>query len=404
MTADAIPPVSVHVRRLAQIPDQVRLERYRHAPELGPRLLFFSGGSALRTFSRRLVDYTHNSIHLITPFDSGGSSAALRRAFRMPAVGDLRNRLMALADQTVRGNPEIYTLFAFRFPDDEEPTALRARLDRMIRGSDALVRAVPEPLRGIVRNHLGFFRDAMPDSFDLRGAAIGNLVLAGGYLNQGRNLDSVLYLFSQLVEARGIVRPVVDANLHLVAELENGNRLVGQHRITGRSTPALQAPVERLFLSRSASDPSPVRPRTDALVDDLIERAELICYPVGSFYTSLLATLLPEGVADAIARSEAPKVFVPNPDGTDPEELGLDLPGKVRRLLACLEASATTRVPPSSVLGYVLVDWTAAAPPPSLVEDAAKHGVEIVRLPLSTGGSAPFYDDDLLAEALLSLA
>lgn len=394
----------MNVRRLARIPDPVRLERYRHAPELGPRLLFFSGGSALRTFSRRLVDYTHNSIHLITPFDSGGSSAALRRAFRMPAVGDLRNRLMALADQTVRGNPEIYTLFAFRFPDDEEPTALRARLDRMVRGSDALVKAVPEPLRGIVRNHLGFFRDAMPDSFDLRGAAIGNLVLTGGYLNQGRSLDSVLYLFSQLVEARGIVRPVVDANLHLVAELENGDRVVGQHRITGRTTPALQAPVARVFLSRSASDPSPVRPRTDALVDDLIERAELICYPIGSFYTSLLATLLPEGVADAIARSEAPKVFVPNPDGTDPEELGLDLPGKVRRLLACLEASATTRVRPSSVLGYVLVDLAAAAPPHSLVEDAAKHGVEIVRLPLSTGDSAPLYDDDLLAEALLSLA
>lgn len=404
MTAEATPPVSVHVRRLARIPDPVRLERYRHAPELGPRLLFFSGGSALRTFSRRLVDYTHNSIHLITPFDSGGSSAALRRAFRMPAVGDLRNRLMALADQTVRGNPEIYMLFAFRFPDDEEPDALRARLDRMVRGSDALVRAVPEPLRGIVRHHLGFFGDAMPDSFDLRGAAIGNLVLAGGYLNQGRSLDSVLYLFSQLVEARGIVRPVVDANLHLVAELENGDRLVGQHRITGRTTPALQAPVERVFLSRSASAPSPVRPRIDPVVDDLIEEAELICYPVGSFYTSLLATLLPEGVADAIARSEAPKVFVPNPDGTDPEELGLDLPGKVRRLLACLEASATTRVPPESVLGYVLVDLAASAPPLNLVEDAAKHGVEIVRLPLSTRRSAPLYDDDLLAEALLSLA
>src|SRR6056297_3502215 len=135
MTADTDPPVSVHVRRMARIPDPVRLERYRHAPELGPRLLFFSGGSALRTFSRRLVDYTHNSFHLITPFDSGGSSAALRKAFRMPAVGDLRNRLMALADQTVRGNPEIYMLFAFRFPDDEEPTALRRRLDRMVRGS-----------------------------------------------------------------------------------------------------------------------------------------------------------------------------------------------------------------------------------------------------------------------------
>jgi CofD-related protein of GAK system len=153
--------------------------------------------------SRHLIGFTHNSIHLITPFDSGGSSAVLRRAFHMPAVGDLRNRLMALADQTVRGNPEIYTLFAFRFPEDETPEALREQLDLMAAGSHPLVGAIPEPLRGIVRNHLGFFRTEMPADFDLRGAAIGNLVLTAGYLNQSRSLDSVLFLFSRLVEARG---------------------------------------------------------------------------------------------------------------------------------------------------------------------------------------------------------
>ena len=67
-------------------------------PALGPRLVFFTGGTALRDLSRQLTSYTHNSVHLITPFDSGGSSAALRRAFAMPAVGDIRNRLLALAD------------------------------------------------------------------------------------------------------------------------------------------------------------------------------------------------------------------------------------------------------------------------------------------------------------------
>jgi 2-phospho-L-lactate transferase/gluconeogenesis factor (CofD/UPF0052 family) len=67
-------------------------------PALGPRILFFSGGTALRGLSRLLPGWTERSIHLVTPFDSGGSSAALRRALGMPAVGDLRNRILALAD------------------------------------------------------------------------------------------------------------------------------------------------------------------------------------------------------------------------------------------------------------------------------------------------------------------
>ena len=60
--------------RLVALPDPTRVERCARLPELGPKVLFFSGGTALRDVSRRLKRYTHNSIHLITPFDSGGSS------------------------------------------------------------------------------------------------------------------------------------------------------------------------------------------------------------------------------------------------------------------------------------------------------------------------------------------
>ena len=71
------------------VPDPIRLARYLRAPEIGPTVLFFSGGSALRKTSRVLTEYTHNSVHLVTPFDSGGSSALLREAFGMLSVGDL---------------------------------------------------------------------------------------------------------------------------------------------------------------------------------------------------------------------------------------------------------------------------------------------------------------------------
>ena len=100
----------IRVSRRIQVPDALRLSRYSKLPEPGPRLLFFSGGTALNGLCRFLKAYTHKSIHLMTPFDSGGSSAQLRRAFNMPAIGDLRSRLLALADETVLGNPQVYRL------------------------------------------------------------------------------------------------------------------------------------------------------------------------------------------------------------------------------------------------------------------------------------------------------
>src|SRR3954466_10320020 len=105
-----------HITRIPTFPDELRVSRSLRAPELGPRILFLSGGSALRPLCRVLKQYTHNSVHLITAFDSGGSSAKLRQSFAMPAIGDLRNRIVALADESVRGNPQIYRLFAHRLP------------------------------------------------------------------------------------------------------------------------------------------------------------------------------------------------------------------------------------------------------------------------------------------------
>jgi CofD-related protein of GAK system len=393
----------VRVTRAASIPDAVRLARYRHAPELGVRLLFFSGGGALRGLSRKLIEYTHNSVHLITPFDSGGSSAHLRRAFRMPAVGDLRNRLMALADTSVLGNPEIYDLFGFRFPEDGDPRMLRRWLDEMTAGEEAQVRAVPEPLRSIVRRHIGFFRDAMPRSFDLRGAAIGNLVLAGGYLNQGRELDPVLYLFSQLVEVRGTVRPVVDVDLHLVARLTDGRRIVGQHLLTGREVQPLDCPIERVFLSRSRTNVREHQPAIPQSVVQLIRDADLICYPIGSFYTSLIATLLPKGVSDAIAETDVPKVYVPNP-GHDAEEIGMGLVEKVATLQKYLREGAAGRVSDDRLLQMVLLDSRGAGVAKSTLQRVRRLGLEVVDVPLITGASHPYVDDGLLAEALLSLA
>jgi CofD-related protein of GAK system len=382
------------ITRTIQVGDEGRVTRHARTPELGPRILFFSGGSALRPLSRKLKRLTHNSIHLITPFDSGGSSATLREAFQMLSVGDLRNRLMALADETQRGNPQIYRLFSYRFPADPDAATLRKRLTSMVNGDDTLVANVPEPLRRIVRTHLRVFADNMPKGFDLRGASVGNLMLAAGFLDNERDIDSVIYLFSKLVEVRGIVQPTVRENLQLAATLEDGTEVIGQHRLTGKSQPPITSPIRELRLVKSLDDSTPSSCAIDEKVRKLIVGAELIVFPVGSFYTSLIANLLPDGVAQAIHDAECPKVYVPN-TGTDPEELGMDLPTRVRTLLQYLHFPGADA---GRLLTHVLLDSSVHG-----TLEVAEGGPQVLETRLASIHPPSHLDSELLARALVSL-
>ena len=393
----------VRISRTVEIPDRVRLSRHLKAPELGPRILFFSGGTALTAASRVLKRYTHNSIHLVTPFDSGGSSAKLRQAFSMPSIGDLRSRLIALADENITGHPDVYRLFTYRFPGDQPVSDLLSRLDLMIRGKEPLVAAISNPMRRLIRNQLGYFREAMPDDFDLHGASIGNLILAGGYLNNHKHLDPIIFLFSKLVNVLGTVRAVVNDDLHLAADLEDGSCVPGQQRLTGKEVAPLESPVSRLFLSSQRDKAVPASAEMRKKNRRLIQQAELICYPPGSFYTSLIANLLPAGVGSAIAGTDCPKVYIPNL-GQDPEQLGMTLDRSVVTLLDYLRADNPEKTPNGKLLNFVLLDSKRGEYPSALSAPLMQElGIRVIDTRLISRQSAPYYDAELLASTLLSL-
>ncbi|GBC59634.1 hypothetical protein DENIS_0573 [Desulfonema ishimotonii] len=395
----------IHVTRSVKLPNPVKLARLQRCPDLGPRVLFFSGGSALKDTSPELIRYTHNSVHIITPFDSGGSSARLREAFQMPAIGDVRNRMLALADRSLHGNPEILRLFAHRFPEDGDPKILEHELDRMITGDHELVADIPDPMRKIIRHQLDMFRGFMPDSFDLRKASLGNLVLAAGYLDNRRNFDTIIYIFSKLVQVRGIVRPVVNKYLHLITETEDGEIIVGQHRLTGKEVAPITSGVRKIWLSASRKEPV----RTDVPIRNkmirLIGKADLICYPMGSFYTSLVVNLLPTGVGRAVSANTCPKVFVPNTGGKDPESFGLTLTEQVKRLIFYLVKDDPDRISAKDVLHFVIADGENGNYPGGVDEAALSAlGIRVISTPLVSPESAPYIDEKLLVPILLSLA
>ncbi|MGS2743394.1 GAK system CofD-like protein [Halomonas sp. LS-001] len=387
----------------------LRLARYRKAPELGPKVLFFSGGTALRQFSDVLTDYTHNSIHLVTPFDSGGSSAELRRVFSMPAVGDLRARLLSLADNSVTGHPEVAALFSHRLVEnqrskEQEKAVLEHRLQTLVSAKHPLLKAIAEPMRSLIQSYIAAFYQHMPEDFNLAGASVGNLILTGGYLIHNRSLDPIAFLFGQLIKTRGIVRTTTDADLQLEVLLENGRSIIGQHGFTGKETASIDSPIKAIKLSGEADDiDAQDASRVCKETRMLIESAELLVFPPGSFYSSVIANLLPEGVSKALDKNQAPKVYIPSL-GTDLETLGMTLVDQVRVLNQHLSCQSQTKPSGQSCLDFMLFDSRLLSVTPRQVEAIKEMGVQIIDTDLvAQNADSDYYDDVKLAEALMGL-
>jgi len=342
----------VTISREIRIPDGIRINRSLRLPEFGPKILFFSGGTAIRDLSACLINYTHNSIHLITPFDSGGSSAEIRRGFDMLSVGDIRNRLLALSDKnesTMRNNPQIIELFSHRLTKTGDCDASEEEFLSILGGKHPLIRAVELPMRSILQNHLRWFAERMPTDFDLRGASIGNLIITGCFLEHNRDIVTAIFMIAKFLGVKGFCRPLTAANLHIRARYDDGREVVGQHQmnIKPKSTFSAQNTDEaKTFISsrkivsidlvkdlQASSDIGRQQSQTchiDILSSDLVSSAaDLICFPMGSFFASILVNLLPRGVGRAISERRCPKVYIPN-TGYDPEMSG-------RTLVECVE-------------------------------------------------------------------
>ena len=78
----------------------------------GPRIVAIGGGTGLSALLRGLKEHTSNLTAVVTVADDGGSSGVLRAELGIPAVGDIRNCIVALAD----AEPLMGRLLQYRFP------------------------------------------------------------------------------------------------------------------------------------------------------------------------------------------------------------------------------------------------------------------------------------------------
>ena len=374
--------------------EQSRIEQCLADPASGPSLLFFSGGSALDKTSSLLTKYTHNSIHLLPPFDSGGSSAKLRKAFNMPAVGDVRARLIALADHSLEGYSHAVALASYRLPTNTPQEELKSLVEQLQSGEHPLVEATSSNVKQLIASNLREFLDQVPDDFDYRGASVGNLVITGGYLNHQHTLSHVVDQISQIVNALGIVRTTSDDDLELIATLADGTKVSGQHKITAKETHPLKQKIINLALSGPSST-------LDAKNHALISNADLIVFPPGSFFSSVIANLLPKGVGNAIHANPKPKVFIPNL-GVDPELHDTSLIEQVELLNQTIANDLSERKK-SKGIDIVLTDSSLRSDIDKTFTDylSANH-IQLIDRDLR-GSHNALYDERKLIEALLNI-
>ncbi len=288
-----------------------------------PKIVMFTGGTGCRTLAKEFNRRNFYTSHIINTTDSGRSTREIRMLFDIPAIGDIRSRLIDLSKETDQ-NSEILKLLKYRFPTKKELTdiELENELNQIIDGTHPLVKKIeenpsaPKEFTKIIKKNIEYFQIKRKEyesrknkSFNLESASVGNLFLTGAYLFY-QDLEVPIYLYKQLVNVNGDVIAATLDNIHLAAKMQDNSFVVGQHIITKSEN---GPPKEIYFLSKESKDAQKVEPKLNPKVLKPLMEADLIIYGMGSFYTSILSTLKISGIAEAIRKSKAKKVLLANP-------------------------------------------------------------------------------------------
>ncbi|HKS69437.1 MAG TPA: uridine diphosphate-N-acetylglucosamine-binding protein YvcK [Ktedonobacterales bacterium] len=256
---------------------QQRQRRRTTVPPIAERLrdkrvVTIGGGTGPFALLSQLKHHPCAVTAIVSMADSGGSSRRLMDEFGQLPLGDLRQALVALS----RKGRLWRDLFAYRFREVEatEPA------------SDASASA---SANGGVGGH-----------------SLGNLMIAALQNLDDGNLLWAIQDAQEILDTAGSVLPVTLDHATLVAELDDGTKVRTESEIDtrGEKHPEDTRRITRILLE----DETP--PCGEAI--RAIRRADIIILGPGDLYTSVLPSLLVQGVAEAVRASEAQKVYVCN--------------------------------------------------------------------------------------------
>lgn len=282
------------------------------------RVVALGGGTGLPVVLQGLRQHLRPEGRItavVTAADDGGSSGVLREQYGVLPPGDIRNCLLALAG----GTPEV-------------SAALQYRLD----GSSG-----PEH-------------------------PLGSLLLTALSKVAADEVEAIR-LAASLLGVEDAVLPSTTRQVHLVADLVNGRCVRGESAI-----PQSGAPLTRLRLDPRDAPPAPG-------VLEALRTADMVILGPGSLYTSILATLIVPGVAEAVGTARGARIFVCNLMTEPGETDGYGV-------TAHLEALAAHGLP-QEALDYVVVNTTPVSP--ELLARYGAEGAEPVRADFAPPTGSP---------------
>lgn len=216
------------------------------------KIVLIGGGTGNAVLLRSLKKYTENISVIVSVGDDGGSSGKLRREMGIIPPGDIRNCLVAMADE---------------------------------------------------ENTMAMVMNKRFQSGFMNKQSLGNIILAALFDMTG-SFPKAIRLISDVLAIKGKVFPVTVENITLCAEFENGKKAKGESRL------AAYALRHRTAIKKI--DLIPENPPLWEECRKAIREADVIIYSPGSLYTSLIPNLLVKDMCSELAAAKARKIYLPN--------------------------------------------------------------------------------------------
>jgi uncharacterized cofD-like protein len=314
------------------------------------KITAIGGGTGLSSLLRGLKKLVKEGVitelnAVVTVADSGGSTGRLRKDYNIPAPGDIRNCIVALAET----EELLKNLFQYRFEEGE-----------------------------------------------LKGHAFGNIFLTALTKITGNFLDAVRYS-CHILNTLGEILPSTVDNVHLVAEFEDGSIVKGEDEIPKYAKKNKQR-IKKIWL-----EPQKVKAPIDTV--ETILNADYIIVGPGSFYTSIIPNFLIKDIKEAYKQSKAKKIFIVNAMTQPGETDGFTAFDHVRKFVEITGldyphiAIVNTRMPYYKLLEKYLAEGQEPVVPD--VAEFARHNIQVFAEDLiGEGNNFIKHDPEKVAELL----
>lgn len=215
------------------------------------KVVTIGGGTGSFMLLSGLKEYPIEISAIVSMADDGGSTGQLRDELGVLPPGDVRQCLVALADQSEK----LRELMNYRF-----------------------------------------------DEGSLEGHSFGNLFLSALEKTEGSFLKGVEEA-SKILKILGEVVPVTGTDTDLMVTLSDGTELTGEHEINTNQQ-VVQKGIKKVYLE-------PVAEANPIAVEKILE-ADLIIIGPGNHYCSIVPNLLVKGIPEALQQTKARIVYNTN--------------------------------------------------------------------------------------------